>query len=154
MPLHHHGGTPHTKRQQHAKTDADVAVLEESAGVDRPGIESEPFNHGRWEQAIRTSAGHRPAPTTGGTLSFSDEAEQLRSVASSREFPIALLQQASQSFDDMFAQCSQILGGQSQHTQTVGGAIEAAKAALQSALEAAKNVEKAIHDAADGHARG
>lgn len=134
-----------------APGDQAVADL---LGAWRDDVTAVPVDESRLPSAHTVDGRMPPAPITGGSMSFSDEAEQLRAVASSREFPIALIQQASQSFDDMFAQCSQILGAQSQHTQTVGGAIEAAKAALQSALEAAKYVEKTIHDAADGHARG
>lgn len=44
-----------------------------AAGVERD-IHTEPFDHGRWEQAVHThTAGHAPAPTTGGILGTTAE---------------------------------------------------------------------------------
>lgn len=80
MPLRHHGGTPHTKRQQRTKTGKDTAVVAHAAGIERD-IHTEPFNHGRWEQAVHThTAGHAPAPTTGGTMSATEDAAAIRAA--------------------------------------------------------------------------
>ncbi len=79
MPLHHHGGMPHTKAQRRKRIDDEI-LLEQAAGNVRHDVDAEPFNHGRWERAVNThTAGQRPAATPGGTLTAIEDAATLRS---------------------------------------------------------------------------
>lgn len=154
MPLHHHGGTPHTKTQQRKRTDDEV-TLEQAAGDVQHDINAEPFNVGRWDRAVDDHiAGYRPAPTTGGTMPAQEDAERLRIIASSQEFPTPLLRAADQAFEPILAEVLSIIGEQSQHRETVQGAASTARDLIDNAIAATMAFEAAIHDAADGHARG
>lgn len=83
MPLHHHGRTPLNKAQQRKRTDNEIK-LEQAAGQTRHDIDVEPFDNGRWERAVAThTAGHTPAPATGGTLSAREESARLLAISGS-----------------------------------------------------------------------
>jgi len=149
MPLHHHGGAPHTKRQQRTKTDADGAVFEESAGIERE-IHTEPFNHRRWEQTVNTHTS-----TRGGTLSATDDAAaQIRALASSENVPTAVLSQAYTSLGTFMGEIQAATGETSQHRQDLLGSVQQAQSAVQTAIDACTKLLDDIHKAADGHARG
>lgn len=150
MPLHSHGGTPHTKRQQRRKLHQEL-TFEQAAGDLQHDVDAEPFNSGRWERAVGTHlAGHRPAPTTGGTLSISENAAQLAALAGSTAERGAV-QQAIQGVEDLRAQAMNLLGSNAAQAATVGGAAEAARAALETADGMVAMLLAAISDAASYH---
>lgn len=150
MPLHHHGGTPRTKSQQKRKTDDEI-TLEQSTGQARHDINAEPFDHGRWEQAVNThTAGHAPAPTTGGTLSISEDAARLRSI----ELPFGAIQQAQQILDAALEQAVMILGSDAAGSQAVQGAIQAAKLEIDGGYSMVQEVENQLEQAANRHLGG
>lgn len=84
-----------------------------------------------------------------------DTPNQLRAIASSSEYiPIGMVAAASSQLDSTQAQVMAILPDTSQHREPLNGMIAAAKESLDHAVGALNELEKAIHDAADGHARG
>lgn len=86
-------------------------------------------------------------------MSIQEDAERLRSVASSDNIPVGVLLSASQSLDGVQAQVTDVLGT-TQSAANINGLIGAAKQAIESAVAACQAVETGIHDAADYHARG
>lgn len=151
MPFQHHGGTPHTKRQQRTKTDKDIAIFGHAAGTDRSGIDAEPFNNGRWDQAVTDhTAGRTPAPTTGGTLSISEDAARLRAI----ELPFGAIQQAQQMLDSALEQAMMILGSEAAGAQAVQGAIQQAKQEIDGGYSMVQEVENQLEQAANRHLGG
>ncbi len=131
--------------------DQPVADL---LGAWRDDVTSVPVDESRLPSAHTASGRMPPAPTIGGTMSIQEDAEQLRNIASSQDFPTGLLRAADSKFDEIVAQVQNIVGDQSQHLDKVRGAAEIAKDKIDEAIAATMNFEAAIHDAADGHARG
>lgn len=145
MPRMHHGGSPHTKTQQHAKTARDTKVAALAAGTDRSSIDREPFDHGRWERAVTNHiAGHAPAPTTGGTLSISDDAALLASVAQDQSVEAAI-DSANNYLRDAVAALEQAQGVIEQHGGQAGTAAGGAEGDSLNGL--AQSAGQAISDA-------
>jgi len=131
MPLHHHGGAPHTKRQQHTKTHSDTAVTANAAGIDQ-GIHTEPWNHGLWERAVHIhAAGHAPAPTTGGTLSNTENAGKLEGMANGEHMQAAAaaLSQVDVSLGQLADQALTVLSEGTSHDE-IQGAIQNVRNAI------------------------
>lgn len=84
-----------------------------------------------------------------------DEANRLRAIASSSEhIPIGMVAQAATQLDGLQAQVMAALPATSQHADAINGMIAAAKESLDHAVGALREIETAIHNAADGHSRG
>ncbi|MEU7787688.1 hypothetical protein [Amycolatopsis sp. NPDC049159] len=150
MPRAHHGGSPLTKRQQHKKTAKDTAITAHAAGIDH-GIHVEPWDHGRWERAVTThTAGHAPAPTTGGTMSATEDAAALRAIT----LPFAAMQQAQTELDQAMNTASTLLGSSGTGLQAVQGAIQAAKQEIDGAYSMVQEVENQLEQAASGLTQG
>lgn len=98
-----------------------------------------------------------PPRTTGRNepvMSAQEDAERLRSIASSNDFPTPLIRAAHDAVDGILAQVLEIIGDSSQHRETVTGHANLAKDKADEAIAAMIQFESAIHNAADGHARG
>lgn len=134
-----------------APGDQAVADL---LGAWRDDVNRVPIDESQLPSAHTASGRMPPAATIGGTMSIQEDAEQLRNIASSQDFPTGLLRAADSKFDEIVAQVQNIVGDQSQHLEKVRGAAEIAKDKIDEAIAATMNFEAAIHDAADGHARG
>jgi hypothetical protein len=155
MPLHHHGRMPRTKTQQRKRADSEI-TLEQAAGCARHDVDVEPFDHGRWDRAVEThTAGRRPAPTTGGTLSATDDAAaQIRALANSENVPTRVLDMAYQRLSAFLGEIQGATGEGSQHRESLMGSAQQAQASIETALQACTKLLDDIHKAADGHARG
>lgn len=173
MPRAHHGGSPLTKRQQHKKTARDTKVAALAAGTDRPSIDAEPFDHGRWERAVTTHiAGRTPAPTAGGTLSISDGAQQLSQISQDQSAEaaidsagsklaeaVAALQQAKELIEQHGGQAAAAAGGA--EGDTLNGLAQAGGQAIDNAIsvvamfdpEAAQQAAMAFYSAVGDSAR-
>jgi hypothetical protein len=88
-------------------------------------------------------------------VSIEDEASRLRAIASSSDaIPIGMVAHAATLLDGLRAQVMAALPAQSQHADPINGLITAAKESLDHAVGALNEIERAIHNAADGHSRG
>lgn len=87
-------------------------------------------------------------------MSIQEEAERLRAIASSDGLPTNLLMLANDKLDSVRGQVLAVLGDQSQQAGNINGMLGAAADAIGTALGAVQQVGRAIHDAADYHARG
>lgn len=98
-----------------------------------------------------------PPRTTEGNdqiMSAQEDAERLRLIASSNDFPTPLIRAAHDAVDGILAQVLAIIGDTSQHRETVAGHAALAKDKCGEAIAAMIQFESSIHNAADGHARG
>ncbi|WP_410633347.1 hypothetical protein [Amycolatopsis sp. cmx-4-83] len=149
MPRAHHGGSPLTKRQQHAKTALDTAVAALAAGTDRPSIDAEPFDHGRWERAVTTHiAGLTPAPTVGGTLATTEEnAALVRSQTEKVGEAVASIVYALDLLADAKNAAVGALGN-TQGANTLSAQVEAVRTDLDAIQGRVMGLNQAFEDAA------
>jgi len=84
---------------------------------------------------------------------FGEQAEQLRAIASSENIPIGVLLSAQQQLDQVSGQVTGLIDSSSEHYNNVIGMCSAARDAVGNAIAALKQMETAIHDAADHHSR-
>ncbi|GAA1030765.1 MULTISPECIES: hypothetical protein [Amycolatopsis] len=87
-------------------------------------------------------------------MSIQEEAESLRAIASSDHLPIGMVRQMQGNLQNIIAEVAHTLGRDSNGTHEIANCIGVASAKFEEVLGALQNVEKAIHDAADYHARG
>lgn len=129
-----------------APGDQDVADL---LGAWRDGVGRAPVNVELPSAAIARGAVPR-APTRGGTMSIAEDAAHLAALAGSTAERGAV-QQAMQGVEDIRAQAMSLLGSNAAQGAAVGGAAEAARAALEAADGAIAVFLAAISDAASYH---
>lgn len=147
MPLHHHGGTPHTKTQQRKRTDDEV-TLEEAAGATRRDVDAEPFNTGQWDRAVDDdTAGHRPAPTTGGTVGTTQEnAAIIRSQTQKVGEAVSAIAHAMDLLTDAKAAALNVMG-QTAAADTLGAIVEGTINALNDAQGQVMSLNEAFENA-------
>ena len=114
-------------------------------------------NLGRVERGENVLEPPGPRQTSEGNtpeMPASEDAERLRNIATSQDFPTPRIRAAADAVDGILAQVLNIIGEQSQHRDTVVGHANLAKDKAGEAIAAFIQFESAIHNAADGHARG
>jgi len=108
----------------------------------------------RGENVLEPSGPRQTSEGNPPRMSAAEDAERLRNIASSQDFPTPLIRAAADAVDGILAQVLDIIGEQSQHRDTVVGHANLAKDKAGEAIAAFIQFESAIHNAADGHARG
>lgn len=145
--------------------DPDEGALTDMLGAWRDDVESVPPPSGTAPEVVQEihdftqeiDRATAPPRTTGRNepvMSAQEDAERLRSIASSNDFPTPLIRAAHDAVDGILAQVLEIIGDSSQHRETVAGHAALAKDKAGEAIAAMIQFESAIHNAADGHARG
>jgi hypothetical protein len=109
----------------------------------------DPITTPSWEEHA-----DKPLPprqhTTGGTMSATDDANQLRGI----QLPFGAIQQAQADLDNALAQASQILGASGTGLAAVQGAIQQAKLELDGSYSHVQEVENQLEQAAAGLTQG
>lgn len=108
----------------------------------------------RGENVLEPPGPRQTSERNGPEMSAAEDAERLRNIASSQDFPTPLIRAAADAVDGILAQVLAIIGEQSQHRDAVVGHANLAKDKAGEAIAAFIQFESAIHNAADGHARG
>jgi hypothetical protein len=130
-----------------APGDQAVADL---LGAWRDDVTSVPVDESRLPSAHTARGELPPAPTTGGTMSASDDAAALRSI----ELPFGAIQQAQQQLDTALATASQLLGSNGTGLQAVQAAIQQAKQEIDGGYSMVQEVENQLDQAASGLTQG